>query len=199
MRANEPHPFAARWNHNTHYFPLLASRIPPSADRVLDVGCGDGTFCRFVADEGRAVVGMDVDVTLVPSPSRGVGYVAGSADALPFADASFGAVTLAMVLHHVVADRALAEAARVLRPGGVLLVLGYGRSSGWRDVLPEVRDVVVHRVVSRRMQGWDPPTAKAEPSGTWAQARATAHAVLPGSTYRRLPMWRYVVEWRKPG
>lgn len=198
VRGVRAHPFADRWNHNTHYFPLLASRIRESADRVLDVGCGDGTFCRFVAADGRQVVGVDVDAAVVPPGSSRVRYALASAEDLPFADGSFGAVTMTMVLHHVRAERALDEAARVLEPGGVLLILGYARYGGWRDVPHEARDVLTHQLISRRMHAWDPPTVRAEPSGTWSQVRALAHDVLPGSTYRRLPMWRYLIEWSKP-
>ncbi|MEP9364353.1 class I SAM-dependent methyltransferase [Nocardioides sp. CN2-186] len=198
MRNGGGHPFAARWNHNTHYFPLLASRVPASASRVLDVGCGEGTFCRYVATDRRSVVGVDSDPSVLPISSPGVSCAAASAVALPFGDGSFDAVTMTMVLHHVHPERALSEAVRVLAPGGVLLVLGFGRRGGPRDLLHEVRDVLTHQVVSRRMQAWDPPTVKADPPDTWATVRATVARALPGSTYRRLPMWRYLVEWRKP-
>lgn len=198
MSGPRSHPFANRWNHSTHYFPLLASRIPRATDRVLDVGCGDGTFCRFVARSDRNVVGIDIDASALPAESPGVRYVLASAEALPFADGDFGAVTMTMVLHHVQAQRALAEAARVLAPGGSLLVLGYGNYGGWRDAPHEVRDLLTHRLVSRGKRAWDPPTARAEPAGTWSQARADALNALPGSNYRRLAMWRYLVEWTKP-
>jgi SAM-dependent methyltransferase len=192
------HPFASRWNHNTHWFPLLASRIPDDAVRVLDVGCGEGTFCRFMTRDGREVVGLDPDSSVLPARDEGVRYVVGSAEDLPFEDASFDAVTMTMVLHHVDAARALAEAGRVLAPGGVLLVLGYGRYAGARDLLPELRDVVAHRVLGRGKQPWEPPTAKADPSQTWGEARALLAEELPGSTWRRLPLWRYLAEWHKP-
>lgn len=192
------HPFASQWNHNTHYFPMLAARIPASAAPVLDVGCGDGTFCRFLEDGDRVVVGADLDSSVLPSATGRTAYVVTSAEGLPFRDETFSAVSMTMVLHHVQAERALAEAARVLAPGGVLLALGYGRFGGWRDVLHELRDLVTHRVVSRKMQPWDPPTAKADPPSTWAETRTTARDALPGCTYRRLAMWRYLVEWQKP-
>lgn len=198
MKTLGEHPFALRWNHNTHYFPRLASRVPSSATRLLDVGCGEGTFCRFVANDQRVVVGVDSDPSVMPTSSARERYVVASAVALPFRDASFDAVTMTMVLHHVEPERALSEAARVLTPGGVLLVLGYGRYGGPRDLLHEARDVLTHQVVARKMQAWDPPTVKADPPDTWAGARATLSTALPQSTYRRLPMWRYLVEWRKP-
>ncbi len=62
----------------------------------------------------------------------------------------------------------------------------------------EVRDLVTHRVVSRRMRPWNPPTLKADPPRTWGEVRAIVTTALPGSTYRRLPMWRYLIEWHKP-
>ncbi len=199
MSGRRPHPFADRWNHNTHYFPLLASRIPSAGGRVRDVGCGEGSFCRYIARADRQVVGLDVDAAALPAASSGVGYVLGSAEALPFGDGTFDAVTMTMVLHHVDAGRALAEAGRVLAPGGVLLVLGYGRYGGWRDAPHELRDLLTHRLVARGKVPWEPATAKAEPGRTWAEARADALDALPGSSYRRLAMWRYLVEWTKPG
>ncbi len=204
VRRNQPHPFADRWNHNTHYFPLLASRLPEGTARALDVGCGDGTWCRYLAGRGTDVLGLDADAGALPARSSaprdqasGVGYVVGSAEALPFADGTFDAVTMSMVLHHVDPPRALAEAARVLSPGGVLLVLGYGRLGSWRDLPHEVVDAVAHRVHARGKRSWEPPTSKADPNRTWSQAREDAARTLPGSTYRRLPMWRYLVEWTK--
>lgn len=145
------HPFASRWNHNTHHFPRLAARVPLNAARLLDIGCGEGTFCRFVADDRRAVLGLDSDQFVLPIPTPAVWYVAGSAAALPFRDASFDAVTRTMVLHHVRAEHALSEAARVRDLGGFLLVLGYGRYGGPRDLLHEIRDALAHRVVARKM------------------------------------------------
>jgi ubiquinone/menaquinone biosynthesis C-methylase UbiE len=199
VTTSDRHPFAGQWNHNTHYYPLLRAAIPDSAGRLLDVGCGDGTLGRFLASPSRMVVGLDVDHRPLRGAPRGnVHYVLGSAEALGFADRSFDAVTMTAVLHHLDPTLALSEAARVLRPGGLLQVLGIGRYGGARDLPHEVRDVLAHRLSSRGRSAWEPPTARREPSQTWAQTLATARRALPGCTWQRLPMWRYLLTWTRP-
>ena len=212
MAAPREHPFAQQWNHNSHYYPLIARAIPTQARRVLDIGCGDGTFCRFVAHEGRLAVGLDAaasGLSLIPAvgvesrttaadAAGGVGFVVGDMHRLCFADNTFDAVTAVMVLHHGDTTAAVHEAVRVLAPGGVLLVLGYGAFGGWRDLPYEVRDVVTHRLASRSTRAWNPATAVADPARTWAAERRLLADLLPGCSYRRLPMWRYLVQWSKP-
>jgi ubiquinone/menaquinone biosynthesis C-methylase UbiE len=98
---------------------------------VLDVGCGEGGLVRRLASAGARVVGLDpLAAALEHARRAGSGdpserYVDGVAQALAFAAASFDVVIFFNSLHHVPVDSmdlALAEAARVLRPGGVLYV-----------------------------------------------------------------------------
>jgi SAM-dependent methyltransferase len=97
--------------------------------RVLDIGCGEGQVARHVvATTGASsVVGVDPsDAQLVVARDRagGPAYVRGAADALPVPDGEFDAAVACLVFEHITAvDVALAEVARVLRPGGVFLFL----------------------------------------------------------------------------
>lgn len=89
---------------------------------VLDVGCGDGQISRALASRGAAVTGIDpTERNLVVARERAGGpvYVKAGADDLPFDDASFDAVVACLVFEHIDdVDAAIAEVARVLRPGG---------------------------------------------------------------------------------
>jgi SAM-dependent methyltransferase len=91
--------------------------------RVLDLGCRSGAFTRHFID-GNDVVGVDVDrAALAKAADLGIEPVLGNAEEpLPFEDESFDAVVAGELLEHLrVPEAAVAEARRVLRPGGVLV------------------------------------------------------------------------------
>jgi len=99
--------------------------IPPGARDVLDLGCGAGESLTVLAALGVAhPVGVEPDPDARREAQRhGRDVRAGDADALPVGDASMDAVLLHHVVEHVRRPAAaFAEAARVLRPGGVLVL-----------------------------------------------------------------------------
>ncbi|NUR09595.1 MAG: methyltransferase domain-containing protein [Nocardioidaceae bacterium] len=99
-----------------------------SGRRVLEVGCGAAQCARWLTTRGAEAVGVDLSLRQLQHARRidedsgvAVPAVAATATALPFADASFDVVFSAFGALQFVADAALAvaESARVLRPGGV--------------------------------------------------------------------------------
>ena len=92
--------------------------------RLLDVGCGGGRHAFEAQRRGLDVVALDREAAECKELHAGeVAAVNGDVLRLPFPDASFDRVVAAEVLEHVVDDAAaIAELARVLRPGGLLAV-----------------------------------------------------------------------------
>ena len=103
--------------------------------RVLDLAAGTGTSSVPLADAGVEVVPCDFSFGMLEVGKRrrpDLGFVAGDATALPFADESFDAVTMSFGLRNVVdTGQALAELLRVTRPGGRLVVCEFSRPT-WR-------------------------------------------------------------------
>jgi ubiquinone/menaquinone biosynthesis C-methylase UbiE len=101
--------------------PMAATELEGSAT-VLDLGCGDGQISRMLAAGGAGVVGVDPtwnQIRVAAERGGGVAYGRAAAHELPFADESFDAVIACLVFEHIDAvDEAIAEVARVLRPGG---------------------------------------------------------------------------------
>lgn len=106
---------------------------------VLDAGCGTGRMSRYLADRGCRVFGLDLSPGMVSMARRDqpdLAFSIGSIVDLPYADAS---VDAAMYWYSVIHSpdellaRIAAEAARVVRPGGLVL-LAFQVGSGSRDV-----------------------------------------------------------------
>lgn len=119
---------------------LARSGIAPSRDgqpgaHVVDVACGGGLVSLPLAADGYRVTGIDfaegaLDVARrrVP-PGADATFIAADVAALPLADASADAVLLLDVLEHIESvPAALAEAARVLRPGGIAVFNTFNRT-----------------------------------------------------------------------
>ena len=98
---------------------LLEWLAPQAGERILDLGCGDGTLTRQIADRGAVVVGVDASPDFVAAARKaGSDAQLGDARSLTF-DGEFDAVFSNAVLHWVRdADAALAGIFRALRPGG---------------------------------------------------------------------------------
>jgi len=108
---------------------VRASRVGPGGE-ALDVCCGTGDLAielRRVAGPSGRVVGLDFSPQMLAVAARkcpAVEWVQGDALALPFADGAFDAVTVGFGVRNLAdLDRGLREMARVLKPGGRLVIL----------------------------------------------------------------------------
>jgi len=126
--------------------PSFLELLPPPPRRLLDVGCGEGRLGAMYRERGYEVVGVDASPRLVEAARERHEAVLGDAAALPFGDASFDLVTMFMSLHDFDEPAAaVAEAARVLRPGGhVCLAVEhpFSAAGAFESREPEARFVV---------------------------------------------------------
>lgn len=121
---------------------------PVQGKRVLDVGCGDGVLSVALARAGADVTGVDADPRMLTAArdraskaDATITFIEGDAWQLPFADDTFDVVAAITVLCFIGdAARAANEMARVLRPGGRLVIGELGRHSLW--------------AAKRRLSGW---------------------------------------------
>jgi ubiquinone/menaquinone biosynthesis C-methylase UbiE len=145
---------ATRWPAFTRlYDPILASAMRegrwraellrrlgpdlPDGGTVVDIGCGTGTFALALKERSpdARIVGVDGDEEILglaqakPGAAQ-IEWREGLAQELPVPDGGADVVTISLVLHHLLPEdkrRALAEARRIVKPGGCLHVADWGR------------------------------------------------------------------------
>lgn len=194
---------SVRWNHNTHYHRVVLDAIPPGCRRALDVGCGEGTLTRELRQVVFDVVGIERDQASIAAArahpgARDIRYVEGDALTYPFEPASFDLVTAVASIHHMDAEAALGRLCALLRPGGVLAVIGLARSS-LLDLPIEIAGIVANRFQRLRAPYWQHPSPTVWPlPESYSSMRRIATHLLPGARFQRRLYWRYTLVWVKP-
>lgn len=140
---------------------MVDQLAPRPGLKVLDVAGGTGDVAFRLAAKGAEVTVCDINPDMLAEgrrraaqkPKGPVAWVEGDAEALPFADAQFDAYTIAFGIRNVThIEKALAEARRVLKPGGRFLCLEFSHLSdaglqAWYDrysfsILPQIGYIV---------------------------------------------------------
>jgi SAM-dependent methyltransferase len=134
-------------------FARLAA-LAPGRDAAWDCATGSGQAAIGLARHFARVEATDASAQQVANatPASNVAYSVQPGESTTFAAASFDAVCVAQALHWLDLDRFYAEARRVLRPRGILLVTAYG----WSSATPEVDAVMKGEVLPPIEPLWPP-------------------------------------------
>jgi len=112
---------------------MCALRTPMTEQKLLDIGCGTGTFLESVQGRTKHASGLEYNDGMIAEARKRLGerveVLQGSADKLPYEACSFDVCTIHQVIHHFpkekryqFAKRSFEEAYRVLKTGGVFII-----------------------------------------------------------------------------
>lgn len=191
-----------RWNLNIHYNRLILEAAPPRG-RALDIGCGEGLLAHDLAAQGLDVVGIDPHAPSIdraaspPADAGGPEFICTDMFEHSFGPASFDLVCASAMLHHVDAVRALRCMKELVRPGGVIAVVGFAQASTLRDRALAVVGAALKRLHVLRGDYWEHESPVCWPPPlTTREMRSLAATELPGSTFRPLMSGRFALVWR---
>ena len=160
--------------------------------RVLDLCCGQGNVTAALVAAGAEVTGLDFSpamLALARTRAPAARLVEGDAGELPFADASFDAVACNVGIGHVPDQpRAVAEIARVLRPGGVAAL------SSWSEPERSPTYQLVFDAI-RSQPGADLSLAPPAPDFHMLARAETAEALLAGAGFGDIRLAPVEVAW----
>ena len=172
---------SVRWFHRERGFVLRA--VGGGAGTVLDVGCGSGLVTLPLVRAGRPVIGVDLNRAACEQARRnGLQALVGSATDLPVADAAVDVVVIVEMVQQCSAaevERALREAARVLRSDG-RLVIAWANRKAW-----------VHRAataVVRMLNSWEHSMTHHPPPRMRAVAARAGFELV--EWFSIFPLWR---------
>lgn len=203
-------PERLQWDHNAHYHSWLQRQLPARADRVLDVGCGSG---RGLASRAARVDALDRCPAMIAAATRrcprvrNVRWLEGDLldGSVPLAADGYDGIVALSSLHHMPLEPALKRLGSLLRPGGVLAVVGHYRPHTATDLALALVGVPANVAVgvglalrgrAGKPDDLDMPMLVA--SETLVEIRVTARRRLPGAIVRRALFWRYLLTWRRP-
>lgn len=180
--------------------PAFLANLPDIAGLDgLDIGCGEGSNTRKLAEAGARMTAVDIAPTFIRHAQEtemqaplGIAYREGDGTALPFADASFDFATAFMSMMDMPRqDKALAEAARVLRPGGFLQfsILHPCFAPPYRKVLRDEAGTIRGIEVGRYFDGVDGEIE------TWRFGAAPAEVKASVEPFRVPRFHRTLSEW----
>ena len=198
----------AFWNHNAAYYPWLRRQLDRAAAKnILDVGCGDGSLARFLASTGRQVLGIDPDPAAVARALERTGEGENARFlSVPFEEFkappdSLDGIVFVASLHHMEGEGAIRKARELLKPGGLLLVVGLASPSSSGDwalealrVLPARLGTALHREHSSEALGLAVKYALPK----MGEVRALVRRELPGAKLRSGLYYRWLLRWTKP-
>jgi 2-polyprenyl-3-methyl-5-hydroxy-6-metoxy-1,4-benzoquinol methylase len=192
------------------YHAVILDRVPAHARSALDVGCGTGALTGRLRGLVPDVVGIDRDQRCIASARAHPGadsirYLAADFLTLRCPPESFDLITVVASLHHMDTAVALRRMRDLLRPGGVLGIIGLARGGSPIDVALTVTAAIgvrwhAHGTAGRPTVAVDEYAAPVcwPPSTSYRDIRRLARLLLPGARYRRHLYWRYSLVWTKP-
>ena len=200
MATKEP-----RWNLNIQYHRVVLDAIAVHARTALDVGCGDGLLAFDLAARGLRVTGVDSDTASIQRASAddrasdATRFVVGDFFTFPFEAGSFDVVASIATLHHVDAQAGIRRMRALVRPGGVIVIVGFATSSDIGDRARAIAGGLLKRSMQLLGRYWEhnAPTVWPPPLSSREMA-ALIERELPGAKFRKLLSNRYVAIWIQP-
>ena len=199
------------WNHNRHYHSFILQQLPLTFDHAMEIGCGSGELARAMAARASRVLAVDLSPKMIARAlehvpgSTNIEYLVQDVATWQWPTEQFSVIVSVATLHHLPLAQTLANWARALQPGGMLVVLDLYRPSTFADFVTCAIAFPINYVLqwrsrpSRQLQKAFASHGRRDRYKTLSEVRKAAiETGLHRCRVRRHLFFRYSLTWVKP-
>lgn len=140
------------WNHNYAYHRWVAEKIG-NRNRILDVGCGDGTLALYLRTPDNEILGIDISDSSIQKANRkneydNVQFAQTTFESFQVNGKTFDAIIFVASIHHMNMTEAVQKAKKLLEKNGVLIIVGLARPTSLLDLAIEAARVIPSKMIS---------------------------------------------------
>jgi len=193
-----------KWNSNIHYHKVILQNLPQKKESALDIGCGEGILTRQLAKEFNEVKGIDLDFPSIDkakklTPFLNVNYEVLDFMKLEMTGEKFDMIASVASLHHMESEEALISMKKLLKPGGIIAIVGIANPNHFSDLPQLAISFLVNNmywIIGKKYKHqapivWPPPLSN-------KQTKEVAEKILPGCRFKKHWLNRFTIIWKKP-
>lgn len=190
------------WNHNFAYHGWI-SKIVGKRNRILDVGCGDGTLAQFLRTPDNHILGIDPSYSSIQRAKeqneyQNVDYIQMSFEDFNVENTKFDAIIFVASIHHMDMKEAIDKAISCLEKSGVLIIVGLAKPAKFLDWVIEVLRVIPSGIISAIKNNTTSEELNIDVSydiPKMTEVRKICAKQLYGYTLRSGLHYRYLLTW----
>jgi ubiquinone/menaquinone biosynthesis C-methylase UbiE len=189
--------------------------VPSCCDRVLEIGCGTGSFTRLLAERANHITAIDLSAEMIriarlrSANLSNISYEVGDFQQMDLISSHFDCIVMIATLHHLPEEEVLEKVRRALKPNGVVIIHDLLASSGIVDRGMDLMRLWISWMVRWKRTGRE--WARREERQAWAEhgkgeryltineVQAMRDRYLPEGEVKKHLLWRYSIVWCKRG
>jgi len=192
----------ALWNHNYAYNRWVSEKIG-KRNRILDVGCGDGTLALYLRTAANDILGIDRSESSIQKANKKNSYSNVSFIRTTFEDFltnndRFDAIVFVASIHHMDMVKAIDKAKKLLAKNGVLIIVGLARPASLFDWIVELARIIPSKIISSIKKNTTSEELDIDVSyhlPAMNEVRQICKEKLCGHTLRYGLHYRYLLTW----
>ena len=193
------------WNHNSNYYNWIEEQLKDK-NIILDVGCGEGSLVKYLNNNKRYIVGIDISKKCLEKANKNIKkidnikFILTSLEDFENRNEYFDAIIFCASLHHMEMDKAITKSKNLLKQKGILLIIGLYKPSSIYDWIIEILRVIPCFILSKlynMKSSEDLDISVSYNIPKMCEIKENFNKIIPGYSMNYGLYYRYLLTWEK--